>query len=80
MRSIMEELYMNETNFNQDTLTLPLVALKDVVIYPKMTVSIDVGRAESAAAVRQAMKVDRYLVAVMQKNPKDEVPNAEDLF
>ena len=77
----MEELYMNETNvINQETLSLPLAAMRDVVVYPKMTISIDIGRPESAAAVRQAMKVDRYLVLVMQKNRKDDIPAAEDLY
>ena len=81
IRSIMEELYMNETNvINQETLSLPLAAMRDVVVYPKMTISIDIGRPESAAAVRQAMKVDRYLVLVMQKNRKDDIPAAEDLY
>ena len=77
----MEELYMNETNvINQETLSLPLAAMRDVVVYPKMTISIDIGRPESAAAVRQAMKVDRYLVLVMQKNRKDDIPAADDLY
>ncbi len=77
----MEELYMNETNvINQETLSLPLAAMRDIVVYPKMTISIDIGRSESAAAVRQAMKVDRYLVLVMQKNQKDDVPSAGDLY
>lgn len=77
----MEELYMNETNvINQETLSLPLAAMRDVVVYPKMTISIDIGRPESAAAVRQAMKVDRYLVLVMQKNRKDDIPAASDLY
>ncbi len=76
----MEELYMNETNLNTETLSLPLAAMRDIVVYPKMTISIDIGRAESAAAVRQAMKVDRYLVLAMQKNAKDEVPGVDDLY
>ncbi len=71
---------MNETNLNTETLSLPLAAMRDIVVYPKMTISIDIGRAESAAAVRQAMKVDRYLVLAMQKNAKDEVPGVDDLY
>ena len=60
---------MNEKETTNQPLTLPLVALRDIVIYPKMTISLDIGRKESIAAVRQAMKSDRYLVGVMLKDP-----------
>ena len=60
---------MNEKETTNQPLTLPLVALRDIVIYPKMTISLDIGRKESIAAVRQAMKSDRYLVGVMLKEP-----------
>ena len=71
---------MNEMETTNPSLTLPLVALRDVVIYPKMTVSLDIGRKESIAAVRQAMKTDRYLAGVMQKDPNVEVPTAENMY
>ena len=76
----MEELYMNEITTNNQPLTLPLVALRDVVIYPKMTVSLDIGRKESIAAVRQAMKSDRYMVGVMQKDPNITDPSEDTLY
>ncbi len=76
----MEELYMNETNLTPETLSLPLAAMRDIVVYPKMTISIDIGRAESAAAVRQAMKADRYLILALQKDPKDEKPGVDALY
>lgn len=71
---------MNDMETNNQSLTLPLVALRDVVIYPKMTVSLDIGRKESIAAVRQAMKSDRYLVGVMQKDARIEEPTADNIY
>lgn len=63
-----------------EQLRLPLVALRDVVVYPHMTVNLDIGRAESVAAVRKAADNDRYLAMIMQKDPAVETPKAEDLY
>ena len=80
--NIMEEIYMAENEIvteNKAALNLPLVALKDIVIYPRMTVNLDIGRKESANAVRKSGRGDRYLVTVMQKDPSLEVPGPDDL-
>ncbi len=63
-----------------EQLRLPLVSLRDVVVYPHMTVNLDIGRSESVAAVRKAADSDRYLAMIMQKNPAVETPKAEDLY
>lgn len=63
-----------------EQLRLPLVSLRDVVVYPHMTVNLDIGRAESVAAVRKAADNDRYLAMIMQKDPAVETPKAEDLY
>lgn len=70
---------MNETN-HTEPLILPLVALRDIVIYPYMTANLDIGRRESAAAVRRSAEMDRYLVMAMQKDPMVEVPAPADLY
>ena len=72
----MEEI----TTENKPALNLPLVALKDIVIYPRMTVNLDIGRKESANAVRKAGRGDRYLVTAMQKDPSQELPGTDDLY
>lgn len=81
----MSELDNNRLEQNIDavhgeTLRLPLVSLRDVVVFPHMTVNLDIGRKESVAAVRRAADSDRYLAMVMQKNPAVETPGAEDLY
>lgn len=76
----MEESYMTEIVKKNSTLTLPLVALRDIVIYPRMTVNLDIGRKDSIAAVRFAGKGDRYIVTAMQKDAAIENPEADDLY
>ena len=71
---------MTEIVEKNDSLILPLVALKDIVIYPGMTVNIDIGRPESVAAIRLASKGDRYVATAMQKDAKVETPEADDLY
>ena len=71
---------MTETVTENKSLTLPLVALRDIVIYPHMTVNLDIGRKESIAAVRLAGKGDRYIVTAMQKNGVIEAPETDDLY
>ena len=51
---------MSENTKENNGLTLPLVPLRDIVVYPKMTVNLDIGRKDSADAVRLASRGDRY--------------------
>lgn len=76
----MEESYMTEIVKKNSTLTLPLVALRDIVIYPRMTVNLDIGRKDSIAAARFASKGDQYVVTAMQKDAAIGNPEANDLY
>ena len=76
---IMEEIMSEEQNIHAEPLTLPVVPLRDIVVYPHMTLNIDIGRRESVQAVRKAAEMDRYLVMVMQKDPQEDNPSGEDL-
>ena len=71
---------MTEIVKKNSTLTLPLVALRDIVIYPRMTVNLDIGRKDSIAAVRFASKGDQYVVTAMQKDAAIGNPEADDLY
>ena len=73
---------MNENTDIGDAavLTLPVVALRDIIVFPHMTVNLDIGRKESIEAVRAAGRSDRYLVMIMQRDGKVEVPQEEDLY
>ena len=73
---------MNENTDIGDAavLTLPVVALRDIIVFPHMTVNLDIGRKESIEAVRAAGRSDLYLAMIMQRDGKVEVPQEEDLY
>lgn len=73
---------MNENTDIGDAavLTLPVVALRDIIVFPHMTVNLDIGRKESIEAVRAAGRSDRYLAMIMQRDGKVEIPQEEDLY
>ncbi|MBI5887557.1 MAG: endopeptidase La [Deltaproteobacteria bacterium] len=60
--------------------TLPLLPVRDVVIFPFMIVPLFVGRERSVSAVDAALTKDRLIFAVTQKDVTKEDPEAEDLF
>jgi len=59
---------------------LPILPLKDVVVFPYVVMPFLVGRAGSLGAVEQAWRGDRYLVVVAQKSADVSEPAAGDLF
>ncbi|RME85966.1 MAG: endopeptidase La, partial [Zetaproteobacteria bacterium] len=64
----------------QSTGTLPVLALRDVVVFPHMVVPLFVGRPKSVEALERAMSGDRMLLLVAQKDPNVDDPGAEELY
>lgn len=60
--------------------SLPVLPLRDVVVYPKMIVPIFVGRDKSIEAVQHANDKGDNIVLVMQKKAETEVPAPKDLY
>ncbi len=58
----------------------PLLPLRDIVIFPSMVVPLFVGREKSIKALQEAMKSDKSIVLVTQKNSEIDDPNEKDLF
>lgn len=58
---------------------IPLLPLRDVVVYPHMVIPLFVGRAKSISALEQAMKGDKQVLLVAQRNASDDAPNDNDL-
>ncbi len=58
----------------------PLVPLRDVVIFPSMATAILVGRQPSVNAVERAIKTDKNLVVVTQRNASVNEPGPDDLY
>ncbi|RKZ18807.1 hypothetical protein DRQ50_03420, partial [bacterium] len=59
---------------------LPLLPLRDVVVFPSMVTPLLVGRPASVGAVEAAMDQDKYLCVIAQREPETEDPAADDLF
>jgi ATP-dependent Lon protease len=58
----------------------PLVALRDVVIFPSMATAILVGRQPSVNAVERAIESDKILFVLTQRSPSVNEPEPEDLY
>lgn len=56
-------------------LELPLLPLRDVVVYPQVVMPLFVGRDKSIQAIEAAMAADKTIVLVAQKNPADDDPD-----
>ncbi|MCX2523060.1 endopeptidase La [Larsenimonas rhizosphaerae] len=68
------------TQNTEQTLTLPLLPLRDVVVYPQMVIPLFVGREKSIRALEHAMESDKRVVLVAQKEAGQDDPDTGDLF
>jgi ATP-dependent Lon protease len=59
---------------------IPLLPLRDVVVYPHMVIPLFVGRAKSIRALEQAMAGDKQVLLVAQRNASDDEPNADNIY
>ncbi|MEK8085202.1 endopeptidase La [Aquabacterium sp. A3] len=63
-----------------DPITLPLLPLRDVVVFPHMVIPLFVGRPKSIKALESAMEAGRQIMLVAQKAAGKDEPTAEDMF
>ena len=61
-------------------MTMPVIALRALTVLPKMTVSFDISRSRSVAAVERAMISDQRVCVVTQRDPDDADPGMEQLY
>ncbi|QOR38773.1 endopeptidase La [Billgrantia diversa] len=62
------------------TLSLPLLPLRDVVVYPQMVIPLFVGREKSIQALDAAMASDKRVLLVAQREAGQDDPGTDDLF
>lgn len=60
--------------------TLPVLVLRDIVVFPYMIVPLYVGRAKSKRAVDKALNSDRMILLLTQKDANVEDPSPNELF
>ena len=59
---------------------IPLLPLRDVVVYPHMVIPLFVGREKSIAALETAMASDKQIMLVAQRNASDDDPGEKDIY
>src|SRR5690606_36888974 len=59
---------------------LPVLPLRDVVVFPHMVIPLFVGREKSVKALEQAMAGDKRIILVAQRSPELDDPGEKDLF
>ncbi len=62
-----------------ETFDLPVLPLRDVVVFPHMVIPLFVGRDKSIRALDQAMEADKRILLVAQKSADTDAPGAKDL-
>jgi ATP-dependent Lon protease len=59
---------------------LPVLPLRDVVVYPNMVIPLFVGREKSMRALERAMQADKQIVLLAQKAAEIDDPGVDDLY
>jgi len=63
-----------------DNLILPMLPLRDVVVYPQLVIPLFVGREKSIQAIEKANNGDKKIFLVAQKNASKDEPAIKDLY
>ena len=61
-------------------LNLPLLPLRDIVVFPSMVIPLFVGRDKSITALNEVMKMEKKIILVTQKNSEVDDPKKNDVF
>jgi ATP-dependent Lon protease len=75
----MFDFLKNREN-DRATMTMPLLPLRDVVVFPHMIVPLFVGRERSIAALESAMKSEKGIFMVAQKSAQKDEPAESDIY
>lgn len=59
---------------------LPLIPLRDLIVFPNLVIPLFVGREKSIQALEESMKKDHLVVLVAQRNPEIQDPQIADLY
>ncbi|MSQ58288.1 MAG: endopeptidase La [Betaproteobacteria bacterium] len=71
---------MSNQESYSDAVTLPLLPLRDVVVFPHMVIPLFVGRPKSIKALETAMEAGKSILLVAQKSAAKDEPSEEDLY
>ncbi len=76
----MTEHTLFDAETPEESTLIPLLPLRDVVVYPHLVIPLFVGRAKSVKALERASEGDKKILLVAQKSANKDDPVAEDLY
>ncbi|TCS71158.1 ATP-dependent proteinase [Sulfuritortus calidifontis] len=71
---------MSQSALYTSPVTLPLLPLRDVVVFPHMVIPLFVGRPKSIKALEVAMEAGKHILLVAQKSAAKDEPSFEDMY
>jgi ATP-dependent Lon protease len=74
-----KELQTPPTVIPGSTITIPVLPLRDVVVFPYMVIPLFVGRKKSIKALEQAMETGKQIMLVAQKSASDDDPTSDQI-
>jgi len=76
----MENENTPSTVIDEQISVIPVLPLRDVVVYPHMVIPLFVGRDKSIKALETAMEADKQIMLVAQKSAAQDEPEPEDMY
>src|SRR5215470_10689766 len=61
-------------------LRVPLLPLRDIIVFPQMVVPLFVGRQKSIKALEEAMNKQKFILLAAQRDAKTNEPGADDIY
>jgi len=80
MAEVMNEASMATDNKHQSIQDIPVLTLRDVVVYPHMVIPLFVGREKSIRSLDEAMENNKQILLVAQRSAEVDEPTSDDLF
>ncbi len=71
---------MQETELYDKPVTLPMVPIRDVVVFPHMMVPFVIGRASSVLALEQALQTNKQIYLATQMDASEDNPSPDEIF
>ncbi len=71
---------MTESLLPESESAVPVLPLRDVVVFPHMVIPLFVGRKKSIKALEQSMEIGKQILLVAQKNAAEDDPGADDIY
>src|SRR6188472_1774559 len=72
--------FKNDSKGGSTVRTVPLLPLRDIIVFPHMVVPLFVGREKSISALEEAMNNDKEILLAAQKLAKTNDPSPDDIF